>query len=81
VYLYLQGDNHLVSPCLYLDVRIKQKEQQRPAPETQTAVSFCLKCAFISCCSSASSSLTALTKLNLAGCDDVTSEGLRAVIK
>jgi hypothetical protein len=28
--VYLQGDNHLVSPCHYLDVRIKQKGSSGP---------------------------------------------------
>jgi hypothetical protein len=28
--VYQQGDYHLVSPCLYLDVRIKQKDSSGP---------------------------------------------------
>ena len=28
--MYLQGEYHLVSPCHYLDVRIKQKDSSSP---------------------------------------------------
>jgi hypothetical protein len=80
--VYLQGDYHLVSPCLYLDVSIKQKNSSSPLRLLlpQVRISRLLFCGDGGPATpnqiavSSYRSLTALTSLELSSCKSVTNE-------